>query len=350
MKRFRHSRFRRQTAFTLVELLVVIAIIGILIALLLPAVQAAREAARRSQCSNNLKQLGLACHNYHDVFKRFPYNFDTGNSVYPGCPTSRWNSFSWIVKALPFMEQQPLYDRFDQNVQDGNTGTANNIALRQTILPTVLCPSNDQEPLRDSQVPGYRWGTVDRGAGTDYVGNLGHINGGWKDCGATPTFDDPATPAGDPGVFLVGSNPGTPWVNGEAFSEQTNINGVFKYCGSVNMAQITDGTSSTLLAFEDMHWRGGNTPGAHDTRPCDDSAWASSLAAINSTRSPINNKNPAWLQAAGDRRCHGWSSNHPGGAQAVLCDGSVRFVTETIEHIIRYQLGVRNDKRPLKDF
>ncbi len=165
-----------------------------------------------------------------------------------------------------------------------------------------------------------------------------------------PDFDDPMTPAGDPGVFRKGSNPGTPWVNGEVPGEQVNANGIFKMMGSVNMASVKDGTTNTLLAFEDMHWRGGNNPANHDTRPCDDSAWASPLGAINSVRNPINNRNPAWLQGAGDRRCHGWSSTHPGGAQGVLCDGSVRFFNETMEHIIRYQLGVRNDKRPLGDF
>src|SRR6266404_5078050 len=94
---------RRARGFKLVELLVVIAIIGILIALLLPAVQAAREAARRSQCSNNLRQLGIACHNYHDTYSTLPWNQDASDQT-AITPTKR-GSFSWIVAALPFMEQ-----------------------------------------------------------------------------------------------------------------------------------------------------------------------------------------------------------------------------------------------------
>lgn len=110
------------------------------------------------------------------------------------------------------------------------------------------------------------------------------------------------------------------------------------------MSQITDGTSNTVMLFEDAHWRGGNNPAlAHDKRITDDASWMSPLAAVNSIRNPMNNRNKAWLQGAGDRRCHGWSSFHPGGAHAVLGDASVRFFTESIDHVVRYSLGVRND-------
>ena len=103
------------------------------------------------------------------------------------------------------------------------------------------------------------------------------------------------------------------------------------------------------MIFEDMHWRGGNnTSIPHDRGPTDDSSWVSGFGAINTMRNPINNKNPMWLQGAGDRRCHGWSANHPGGAQGALCDGSVRFVAETVDHAVRYKFGVRNDGIPFQ--
>ena len=120
-------RLRPRRGFTLVELLVVIAIIGILVALLLPAVQAAREAARRMSCSNNIKQIGLAMHNYHDVHKKFPYA-QLYYGIHDGDPTSNngGTGFGWSYFILPFVEQENLYDRFDQNQVIGDTANSNN--------------------------------------------------------------------------------------------------------------------------------------------------------------------------------------------------------------------------------
>jgi prepilin-type N-terminal cleavage/methylation domain-containing protein len=341
----------RRRGFTLVELLVVIAIIGVLVALLLPAVQAAREASRRMSCGNNLKQLGLACHTYAGTFKEsLPWNNDLGNATAPGNPTSRWRQLSWIVSALPFMEQQPLFDQMNNPINYDN-GSGNmresldriRVDLRETVLETVICPSNDQEPIRINQRSGYRHGGGITAACTDYSGNMGHIWGGWKDCGAVPEFTAEAL-ATHNRMFQRGWEPGTPWVNGEALNEQTRINGVFRYHGSVRLQDITDGTSNTLLVFEDMHWHGGNSQQEpHSKVSTDDAAWMSGFGAINSMRNPINNKNKAWLQGRGDRRCHGWSSLHPNGAQGALCDGSVRFFTENIDNVARYAVGVRND-------
>lgn len=331
------SFHRDRRGFTLVELLVVIAIIGVLVALLLPAVQAAREAARRSQCANNLKQLGLALHNYHDVHKRLPWNYDIGNNpdaTHPNQPMAAWNSFSWIVASLPFIEQSTVYDQIVFHRQHG-MGHEDNAAVRQIVISTLHCPSTPHEPVLDGQMSGYRGNHV-RAARTDYVGSLGHIWGGWRDCGAVPEFPHPQN------LFVRGTNPGTPWVNGERLNEQVNVNGVFRYMGSVRLADITDGTSNTIAVYEDMKWRGGNQA-TFDQRPNDVAAWMSPLAAVGNLRNPMNNKNPAWQQDPGDRRCHGWSSYHPGGAHATLGDGSVRFFSETMDHIIRYALAVRND-------
>lgn len=344
---------RRRSGFTLVELLVVIAIIGILIALLLPAVQAAREAARRSQCTNNLKQLGLALHNYADKFtEQLPFNADNGWTAYPGMPAANgWIDFSWIVAALPSMEQGPLYQQFmlstkftissdrgndDPDVPPG--GTASNRQLRLTVIKGLLCPSNPQPSLRDHCNAGYfegdPWTNSQPGAGTDYVGSLGHVVSGWRDC-PSPPYVTPAAPTDFPGMFGAG----TPWVNGEQPGEQGNFNGVFKHMGSWRLADVSDGTSNTIGVFEDMHWPGPQNGVLSYATYTRDSGWASGMA-VQSLRNPINWKTNT---SYNDVRCHGWSSMHPGGANAVLCDGSTRFFSETLDNTIKYKLAVRND-------
>ncbi|MFV1968740.1 MAG: DUF1559 domain-containing protein [Pirellulaceae bacterium] len=350
MWQFWKSRCRERRAFTLVELLVVIAIIGILVALLLPAVQAAREAARRMSCSNNMKQLGLALHNYADKYKEaLGFNSDRINdAVYT---SAQVKDFSWIVSVLPYLEQQPLYDQINFEDIGSNIGTVvgangiTNAQLRQTVLSVVICPSNDQEPLRQNQGVGYAG--INNGGpagGTDYVGSLGHVWAGWRDCGAVPDFEtsDPDYAPGDPNNRFRKGSQGTPWI-GWSDGEQANCNGVFKQRGNFRLRDILDGTSNTIAVFEDYHWRGGN--GAlFDTNANTDSAWISPISSVGNLRNPMNNKNPAWQQGAGDWRCHGWSSNHPGGAQSVRADGSTRFHSETMDHWVRYALATRKGR------
>lgn len=338
----------RRKAFTLIELLVVIAIIAILIALLLPAVQQAREAARRTQCKNNLKQLGLAMHNYHDVFNIFPHNQGRLADSYI-TPDTGWAEFSWIYMSLPYLEQAPLYNAiatkqpelggaFDRNAN----AIGPNAALRRTVLTALLCPSNTMPAIRPGQTNGgYRWNGTSEAAGTDYVGNLGHVWAGWKDCGAVPdTLVSNALPGTNFGTR--GSNPGTPWVNGEARNEQANYNGAFRQNGSWGIRDIVDGTSNTVAVFENMHFQGGNGV-SFNYNQSSYTAWISPLAAVHNMRNPINNRNPAWMQGANDLRCEAPSSRHTGGIQVLLCDGSVKFISENIDHGVRYMIAVRND-------
>lgn len=147
--------------FTLIELLVVIAIIAILIALLLPAVQQAREAARRSQCKNNLKQFGVAMHNYHDAYKAF----QRANYSSVTTSTTGWQGFAGHVMLLPFLDRTPLYKQID--FKQAFWGGAN-ATLKATKLPQFLCPSDS----------GWQFGTYGNDGGTDGGGNNYFVSGG----------------------------------------------------------------------------------------------------------------------------------------------------------------------------
>lgn len=309
----------QRRGFTLVELLVVIAIIGILVALLLPAVQAAREAARRMSCSNNLKQLGIAIHNYHDTFKVFPASFD-------GSLNQGRISFSWIVHTLPFFEQGPLYDRFDFSKDPTNKFIDNpqNRPLRDIVVATLQCPSNPH-PAKLASNRGqldYNWtsGWGVNGARTDYVGNMGFVWTGWRDCAGTSQ--------------PVGSSSGAPWTDPNQDIATINEGGVFWFNGATRIAQIIDGTSNTVAVMEDHNWAGatpGNAPLKGDFNFS--GMWVAPMGAINTIDSAVNAfpRIGNGINGNHDPRCTNWSSAHPGGAMATLADGSVRFVSETTD-------------------
>jgi prepilin-type N-terminal cleavage/methylation domain-containing protein len=213
---------KRRHGFTLVELLVVIAIIGILVALLLPAVQAAREAARRMQCSNNAKQIGLALHNYHDVHKKFPKNIYGGPDVPvrdmpSGSPPPLAYHHTWITAILPFIEQQPLYDRINFNTWAWGQPHVG------TLLSALRCPS-DSGFNNVTETHGIAW--------TNYVGSEGYH---WH---PEPCVAGPWAPWLQLGFFKNGDlsglfSPGTKWRS---------------------LASIKDGTSNTVICAErDSH-------------------------------------------------------------------------------------------------
>lgn len=323
MRAFPTATSRR--AFTLVELLVVIAIIGVLIALLLPAVQQAREAARRMQCSNNLKQIGLAVHNYHDTYGSFPpgiiVNYSRSATWDVLTSPSAWN---WSALILPFIEQQAMHDQLgitqgvyaDEAYQD-----ATRLALMQTPIAGYRCPSDTTDELNGN----LGW-SMSRGANDiatmNYVA-MAHF----KRDGDSSTFANNDTQTGS---FLVN--------RGLKFSD------------------LTDGTSNILGVGErcnrlgSQHYRAGVWAcSAATTHPCDHRYDAMASTAL----SPNSNHPDNW-------RLNGnLSSNHPGGVMAMLMDASVSFIPETIDHdplqdnnidSVYEKLGARSDGQPVGEF
>jgi prepilin-type N-terminal cleavage/methylation domain-containing protein/prepilin-type processing-associated H-X9-DG protein len=310
----RHLSLRRGSAFTLVELLVVIAIIGVLVSLLLPAVQSARESARRMQCTNNLHNLALAVHNYHDSLGTFPnsnfYQVDTKDAVCSGTATlcEQWG---WQALLLPYIEQQNLYNQLGvmsyslhHLMAKSNPTLKNPTKLLQTRLAISICPS-DSNPNGDLQ------------ATRNFNTALGTTMGGFG--------------AFQPGVSNYVCNRGTDY---RAYaSGRPDTFGVFMEVHSKKIQDITDGTSNTILL------------GERDTQICHSATWvgvrnppgtgtagytmvaATSHVKINSPDPPVpwNSTNPPGC-------FQGFSSLHNGGANFALADGSVRFITNNIEY------------------
>lgn len=278
--------------FTLVELLVVIAIIGILIALLLPAVQAAREAARRAQCTNNLKQLALACHNYHDTYQRFPAGQIVSGVT--GASSAGWG-WGWSAMILPQMEQSTIRDQIDCGQA---MAAPQNIGLVRTRIQSFLCPSATKVP--ENGVPTGN----PSGSGAFLIANPGVA---------------PASYVGNGGAFSNSFNPTEP---------ADKKNGILMRDSGIRMADILDGTSNTALLGEAIHydflWDPKLYGNARSSNGSSDAGLA--LLRIGEQRiNPPSNASQVVLRES-------FASYHPGGANFALCDGSVRFVGETIYH------------------
>ncbi len=322
-------KLRGRRGFTLVELLVVIAIIGILVALLLPAVQAAREAARRKSCSNNLKQIGLALHNYHDTYKTFP-----PDAIWFGTQGSTLNSprhYTWIALLLPYVEQTPLHDAIDfklpgYNQQIPGLGAgATTAALQSVVLDSFICPSD----------PTY--------TGVDQTHNFGYTsyagNAGWDR-------------------------------HRRSWGDQRRA-GIFSLMDNIDLSNVIDGTSNTIMVGEvttvgyccrprpsgdPARWQGGSgklrvhrTSRVFRSLLIAPASWNSSHSwVLAAGKGPILRADGSSGQIWGNWRSPhafppvyydhysmnvewpGAGSVHPGGAQFCLVDASVRFIPETI--------------------
>jgi prepilin-type N-terminal cleavage/methylation domain-containing protein/prepilin-type processing-associated H-X9-DG protein len=344
--------------FTLVELLVVIAIIGVLVALLLPAVQAAREAARRTQCLNNLKQLGLGIHNFHDTNNLLPFNYQLVG-------VNTWEALSAHYFILPYIEQKPLFDQFQipptarpgqptpAAVGDAAMWSFDRNNPMMVRLPVFLCPSAPRAPAPNATADG--WG----GPGSNY---------GW----------------------CTGSRVQTVWAG-------NNFNGMVAYQHERGFKDTTDGLSNTLLASEFLSGTGVKNPskfpfnffytgsdGQYTSVVDKNFPTMAELTAIGTTAqsSGLTKANngmlwawyaaghstmttaapPNWAYPSGGGSCcpggaHDWGqgivaarSMHPGGVNAVLGDGSVRFVANTIDLVTWQRVGARNDGQSLGNF
>ena len=323
------SRIRQKGGFTLVELLVVIAIIGVLVALLLPAVQAAREAARRTQCGNQLKQFGIALHMYHDTNKWFPpgsvWSNSGGTAGVPNGTQLNDRGTIWI-RLLPFIEQQPLYSLFNFNTgTDGQQMSTGGLWLKGVQVPILNCPSDTARLT----------GTFPNQAmPASYHSNMGPSsaisNNSNCSCPLYSTFQKYNRPGNNTGE----NTPAGPFTR-KGFQYQSR------------MSDCTDGLSNTIYLGETRAGCSGHL-GA---------GWTISNKWGAFTQIPINFdscRTQAEATAAGMDFCYatcnwntevGFKSNHPNGAQFVLGDGSVRFLPQNIDMITYNYLGDKADRK-----
>ena len=337
-----HSSCRRR-GFTLIELLVVIAIIAILIALLLPAVQQAREAARRTQCRNHLKQIGLACHNYHDAHKVFPYG-SNDNWGYGDVPfRCAWN---WRVFILPYIDQAPLYNQIGANfvcIDNADWDDRSGAGFTTTVIPTLtqvheavippyLCPS-DPSPEVGPNNRGWPQGigsSITQQARSNYFGSSGPS--GAPGCNGYPP------PTNTTGGCITG---GYHNQRGGLYGRGAGVMHMWPF--KLAIADIKDGTSNTFLAGEVRDWQVGVTG-------CWNHAYWTGTWAVASTVWGVNappQDGSVW--SYNNQGC-GFSSYHEGGAQFVLCDGSVRFISENIDFFTFNAVGSANGKEVVGDF
>ncbi len=312
--------YRKRTGFTLIELLVVIAIIAILVALLLPAVQQAREAARRSSCKNNLKQIGLALHNYHDTFSTFPPGITRAN-IHPFAGVSVWNTGKvlWSAFILPNMEQAPLYDLIDFSMPDPGRNAAN-AAVREAKVPGYRCPSD----------PGV------------ISGNLGRSN--YAAC--------------------IGFRPISAMAGG-GNAHRNNGTSVLFTNSNVRFSDITDGTSNTMVISEILvgseykNYGNVSTPGilddclapAPNTMDLRGHSWFYGDDTIRWTYLTLLPPNSSLACRTYQEYGNGSpQSEHTGGVQVLLCDGSVRFVSENVNLATWQNLGDKSDDNVIGEF
>jgi prepilin-type N-terminal cleavage/methylation domain-containing protein len=331
-----HQNRSRQAGFTLVELLVVIAIIGILVALLLPAIQSARAAARRTQCINNMRQVGLALFNHHDARGRFPHGtYNWIDSLTPADPYGdKENRRCWFHDIMPYFEETALFQQFAEHQRKG--GVAYDFPLCSTPVPMFMCPDDPTNPKivtwTFSSV-----GVVGPPPSRDGKGPSQGFSGNYVTC------------AGD-GYF----NPGPPLGKPPAYKNSAKLNGIFFAVSRIKAKDITDGTSHTAMVSElilspdetddDIRGRYYNACGG---------------AANFTTLYPPNTSVPDkinWLSAhpvpeapaVPCTRCFtqdlylSTRSLHVGGVNMMAADGSTHFVPNDIDPVVYKGFGSRN--------
>ena len=314
----------KKHGFTLVELLVVIAIIGVLVALLLPAVQSAREAARRGTCTNSLRQIGVGIHNYESQWRTMP----------PGSYHAVFGT--WILHLLPFVEQQSLHQQYIGSgameqmratapiVNGPRYGWAGNLPVTTTQLKVYLCPS-DTKSAQAGIISGVTF--------HNYVACYGNTTRGRMSPVGTMSNGQPNNFGGGAMIEVINENSGN-WPNYYSWITHTDT-----YLKSVRLAEISDGTSNTLAISETVQGKGGDLRGfgwwgggAHfetlltPNSPLPDKTEQSCTPAVKLNPPCANRQvgNPEGEESIAAR------SRHPSGVSATLADGSVRFFSNNV--------------------
>jgi prepilin-type N-terminal cleavage/methylation domain-containing protein/prepilin-type processing-associated H-X9-DG protein len=354
--------FPPRRAFTLVELLAVITIIGILIGLLLPAVQTAREAARRSSCSNNLKQLGLALQNFADG----------RNGMLP--PAGYWSAnspgFSWIAGILPFMEEQATYDKLDWDALPTVTSpwgagpnggsTANQNAIKNFRSTILICPSSPMPNFHGMQ--GMTGGVATGPLQPSYAGIMGASDVVWNSTRSNNTGSNTGSTRN-----RCGGNDSTCWrcFNGafqlpwDLASSATGSKGTFRNTQGIKLKEVTDGLSKVMAIGEQSNW-GMTAAGAQfDCRSGTRNGWSASGWFTYNTSCGVGSiSNIAWIRdPLGTKVCNNrygtttvsdrdsgmpFRSAHGQGGQFTFCDGSVQWLDESIDFVIYQMLAIRD--------
>ena len=310
-QRFLRNARRYQHGFTLVELLVVIAVIGILVALLLPAVQAARESARRAQCLNNFKQIGVAMHAYHSARNHFPQGIDMWSTSAPcSIPPGKSLSFigwGWGTHILPYLEETSVFSMFDLTERsDNNYATGNSFKAGASKISTYLCPSDPK--------------------GFELVGCCSGVSNGGseaEDLGKT-NMAGIADSTSWQCVYKEYDNYPSGWARWDG-------NGVLFQHSSVNVAKITDGTSHTLMIGEVVGYEDVDNAGYF---------WVTwdVLDVANGINLPLR----VPPRSLFDESDAGFASHHPGGCHFLFCDGGAGLLSETIDQSVLSALATRN--------
>lgn len=343
----------RKRGFTLIELLVVIAIIAILIALLLPAVQQAREAARRTQCKNNLKQIGLGLHNYHDIFNTLPIG-GVGSAV------SGWG-MSWYMRILPEIDQGNVFSKITFNGSHpgwtccgdaaGTGGDANGAIMRQADIPWAICPSSPMLAKRDT------------GGGPTTNPQYYGISGATDGNGYLNPTNTVASCCG-----CCGGQQGTGLQSG---------NGTLVIARSIGFKDIVDGTSNTMVVGEASNFVYNTNPatggtrtmqinGAHGIMMGSPNIYTTEVYAQNgwqherpfnmttvrySPNAPVIDNDANWPGIGNNFGSNNpLNSAHTGGIQVLLGDGSARFISDNIDMYTLRLLATRNDGKVMGDF
>jgi prepilin-type N-terminal cleavage/methylation domain-containing protein len=317
---FWRRRSVRRLAFTLVELLVVIAIIGVLVALLLPAVQMAREAARRTQCANHLKQVGLASQNFNDVKGTLPPTRVSNDSS-----DANQNFVTWAVLLLPYVEQQNYYSQWDITM----AYELHNVQITKQAIPVYFCPSRRRSTAAYSN-------DNPSGGLSDYAA-----------CGGRGP-NDGVSAQGEPNIYCHGAMMCAKWVM------QTSPLRVAKWEGLVRLSTVTDGTSNTML-FGDKNVRRTTKWGTNEDRTV--YGWTNAnnvrrYAGLDNkdgtSQYKLDGYTPAEVTQAIDNRAFG--SLHPGVCQFVFVDGSVHSIKNNTSLVTLGQLAEKDDGGSIGDY